>query len=93
MRLLPSQRKARVTRALAEFESTGELHIAEPCDCGSQIRHNNGGNYHRYLLLRRDGAQYFIQQGTTSELDPPPEWGEITHKDVLEMIESYGDWL
>ncbi len=23
----------------------------EPCDCGSHVRHNNGGNYHRQIYL------------------------------------------
>lgn len=24
----------------------------EPCDCGSQVRHNNGGNYHEVVNVR-----------------------------------------
>ena len=33
------------------FEWTTATLYEEPCDCGSHIRHNNGGNYHRIELL------------------------------------------
>ena len=47
----------------------------EPCDCGSQVRHNNGGNYHAVarLVTVSDGegnAAVVIENTTTREAFP-----------------------
>lgn len=91
MRLLPSERKESVDTAIQEFEESGKLSIFEPCNCGSQIRHNNGGNYHDEIYLRRDGDTVFVKRETTCELVPPAEWEEC--EDWREVIEENGDWL
>ena len=85
MHLLPSIRKNRIAKAQKDYRETGKLCICEPCDCGSMIRHNNGGNYHDIIMLRHDSDNDFVKFETTSELEPDAEW-EI-------CIEKYGDWL
>lgn len=91
MRLLPSEKNQAVESAIAEFDKTGELAILQPCDCGSRIRHNNGGNYHDEIYLRRDENIVFVKYETTCELVAPAEWQicENPH----DVITSYSDWL
>jgi len=51
----------------------------EPCNCGSHIRHNNGGNYHRITRLHtsvcNDGENSVVvlEQTTTRERFPRDE--------------------
>ncbi len=42
----------------------------EPCDCGSQIRHNNGGNYHAEWIVSYDKKKhcFTFYDGSTCEL-------------------------
>ena len=68
MKLLPSEQKERAEKAIKKFEKTGELSIFEPCNCGSHIRHNNGGNYHQLIFLKKDGEKNYIKRDTTCEL-------------------------
>lgn len=91
MRLLPSEKKEQIGQAIQEFEETGELSIYEPCDCGSQIRHNNGGNYHDEIYLKRDGEVVFVKYETTCELVAPAEWQEC--EDFKKVIQDADDWL
>ena len=63
----------------------------EPCDCGSRISHNNGGNYHDEIYLHRDGDEVFVKYDTTCELTPPAEWEAC--KDWKLVIEQNADWL
>ena len=91
MRLLPSERKERVIEAIQRFNEDGRLEICEPCNCGSQIRHNNGGNYHEIVELARDGGQVFVKYDSTSELSEPAEW--IVCEDPEAVIRECGDWL
>lgn len=91
MRLLPSERVEKLYEAIKEFNSTGQLTIAEPCDCGNQIRHNNGGNYHDLVYLKRDGVQTFAMETSTSELEPPTEWEECLDPEAV--ISKLADWL
>jgi hypothetical protein len=90
MHLLPSEQKERVVEAIKEFEDSGELDISEPCDCGSRIRHHNGGNYHDKIYLQRDGEVY-VKYDTTCELTPPAEWEPC--EDWKSVIEQHADWL
>jgi len=91
MYLLPSEQKARAEEAIRQFREAGEVVICEPCDCGSHIRHNNGGNYHATIELKRDGEQVFVRYDTTCELTPPAEWEECT--DPEGVIRENADWL
>lgn len=92
MRLLPSEQKERIEEAVEQFNSTGQLTIEEPCDCGNQVRHNNGGNYHDIIRLARDNDKTFIVEDTTSELEAPAEWEEASES-AEEIIAKYADWL
>jgi hypothetical protein len=96
MILLPSERKARVEKTIEELKKLldGErIAIYEPCDCGSHIRHNNGGNYHDEVYIARDEGKLFIKCDTTCELVEPAEWSESTEEDAIKKIEECGDWL
>lgn len=93
MRNLPSEQTEKSILAISEFLSTGYLSIFEPCDCGSNIRHNNGGNYHEEIFLKKDSGKYFSQIGTTSEYASPQPWEELTLKEVFMVIEEHSDWL
>lgn len=91
MRLLPSEQKARLAEAIVKFEETGELNIYEPCDCGSHIRHNNGGNYHEEVYLRKDEGKVYVKYESTCELNGPAQWTEC--EDWKKVIEDRADWL
>ena len=91
MKLLPSQQKEAVKRALIELEESGSMIIYEPCDCGSWIRHNNGGNYHEIIELARDSGEWWVKRDTTCELVAPAEWEECA--DPKAIIREHADWL
>lgn len=91
MRLLPSERKEKIQDAIKRFGEEGRLVIYEPCDCGSRIRHNNGGNYHDIVRLERDGGQAFVKYDTTCELTPSAEWQACENPEKI--IAEFGDWL
>jgi hypothetical protein len=91
MHLLPSEQKERIEQAIIRFNETDKLSIFEPCDCGSRIRHNNGGNYHDEIYLRRDSGKAYVKYGTTCELVAPPEWDVCDNPETI--IREYADWL
>ena len=93
MKLLPSEKAKAIKEAIQEFEKNGHLTICEPCDCGSRIQHNNGGNYHCIISLERDIDRFFLKHETTSEFDPAAEWEEINKEMVIEIIQENSDWL
>ena len=90
MHLLPSDQKERIDEAIKEFEETGSLGIFQPCDCGSRIRHNNGGNYHEEIYLKAD-QEIFVKYETTCELTPEAEWQIVD--DWRSVIRQNADWL
>lgn len=91
MNLLPSQQKNRIEEAIKNFDTNGKLVIYEPCNCGSHVRHNNGGNYHAIITLQQDDGKIFAKFDSTSELEPPVEWEEVT--DYQGIIKQYADWF
>jgi len=92
MKKLPSERKESIEKAIQEYRKAGKLTICEPCNCGSHIRHNNGGNYHEVIGLSTEyGGQHFVRFGSTCELLPPAEW-EIC-ENPEDIIREHGDWL
>ena len=93
MHNLPSEQKQAIKNAIAEFKEKGQLDIYEPCNCGSHIRHNNGGNYHDEIYLAKDDGKYFRKDDTTCELVEPAEWYEITEQEAFETIRENADWL
>lgn len=88
---LPSQQEIKVEQAIAKFQVEGLLEIDEPCDCGDRVRHNNGGNYHQWIVLQKDGEKVFAKFGDTCELKPAPEWEEAT--DWQKVVRQNADWL
>ena len=92
MRLLPSQKKARVEKALAELHANRCITVEEPCDCGSHIRHNNGGNYHQIMKFQEDSGRWYAQKDSTSQYYHP-RLRESTLAEAEEFIRSHADWL
>jgi hypothetical protein len=90
---LPSEQTKLVEEAKKEFAEKGELTISEPCNCGSQIRHNNGGNYHCTVEFKKDSDRYFERRSSTSNFDSEPEWNETTEESILKTIEEWADCL
>ena len=91
MRLLPSEQGEAIEAALLEFAELGYLEISEPCNCGSQVRHNNGGNYHQIITLREDRGETYVKYDSTCELAPAAEWEPC--EDAEGTIRQYSDWL
>ena len=91
---LPSEQREKAIAARREFVEQGYLRIEEPCNCGNRIQHNNGGNYHQIITLKRDSGSYFIKEDTTCELTAEPEWWPLDNiKEVFKEIEKHADWL
>jgi len=94
MRRLPSQTAAAVETAIWYFNRYGNLRLNEPCDCGAQVRHNNGGNYHAIVRLAKDGGQVFMRrEDSTCELLAPAKWEPIGEDEALNYIREHADWL
>ena len=58
---------------------------SEPCDCGLQIRHNNGGNYHavdRLHIIGDENSIYcvILEETTTREGFPGDQYEILTFK-------------
>lgn len=81
--------RIKVDRAKAILRSAGTVVLQEPCDCGNNIRHNNGGNYHQVIRLKIRLGKIWAQFGSTCELLPEPDW-ELAGEDV---IDQYAGWL
>lgn len=93
MKLLPSTQTSRQIEAMEKLIS-GELTLREPCDCGSQVRHNNGGNYHYIMEFRLDSGKCWKRTTSTSDYDEWSEWEEIPFGKAIEEIAdlSAKDW-
>jgi hypothetical protein len=50
------EQEQKVTTAIEALERLYYLRIEEPCNCGNQVLHNNGGNYHQIVEFRK-GSQ------------------------------------
>ncbi len=87
MRLLPTQQTDAQLAALRKFLEAGKLTLAEPCNCGGQVRHNNGGNYHDWNEFKADGGKWFVRLGSTSDYDDA-EWQEVTFAELLDRIQE-----
>lgn len=93
MYLLSSEKKAKASEAKDNlFLRHQTIQICEPCNCGGQIRHNNGGNYHEIITLQRDDGRYFVKMDSTSEFWVP-EWKEISKEEAGKIIDENSDWL
>ena len=81
MKLLPSETRRRemeIRELVSSLEEGDRIHLSEPCDCGSHIRHNNGGNYHDEITIAIDSGKFYIKNDSTCELNEPAEWVETT---------------
>lgn len=92
---LPTEKKEKVAKAMEEFNANKRLTIWEPCNCGSQIRHNNGGNYHQIIEIRRDGNKNYVKFDSTCELVADAEWQLLSkhYHNVRSLVLRYADWL
>lgn len=88
MKLLPSEQTAVQLKALRQFLDNGAITLCEPCGCGDQVRHNNGGNYHAIYSFKADGGKWFARYGSTSDYDDA-EWEEVAFARVLDDIQKY----
>jgi hypothetical protein len=90
---LPSEQAANLAVALGKFRAGEWLEIRQPCDCGSHIRHNNGGNYHQIITLAHDIDGIYIKYDSTCELLPEAEWQKISEDGAEQVITAHADWL
>ena len=65
----------------------------EPCDCGLQVRHNNGGNYHSIDRLHIIGDEHniycvILEKTTTREGFPGDQYEYLTFKDGEFRLEN-----
>ncbi len=72
------------------------IRLYEPCNCGAQVKHNNGGNYHTVIHVKNPGryinqhgassGKWMMRVGTTCELVDFPEWQESDYIDCILAI-------
>jgi len=86
MLLLPSQQTSAQKTALALFLENEAIYFYEPCDCGGQVRHNNGGNYHQELYFRMDAGKCWRCESSTSDYAPEKDWSEVTFSAAIDEI-------
>lgn len=86
MKLLPSQQTEKQAAALKRLLETGHLYIYEPCNCGGQIRHNNGGNYHTEIQFRLDGGAAWRTETFSGDYGPPDDWQEVPFSAAIDEI-------
>ena len=94
MKLLPSEENARQAEIVAQIKALKEgdkVYLCEPCDCGSHIRHNNGGNYHDLIAIALDGGQYYRKDDTTCDLIAPAEWFSVTLEELLVAAKGFAE--
>jgi len=95
MKYLPSEQEKKIRKAIAMARRDRKITLYEPCDCGWQIRHNNGGNYHERVAfeLDRKTKQWYKMVWSTCEFEPEPEWEPSSWDEVEAFIKSHADWL
>jgi hypothetical protein len=88
MKLLPTKQTSAQQESFLSFFETGKLELREPCDCGSMIRHNNGGNYHRIVEFRLDAGKCWRTETFTGDYGPPDDWKEVEFSEAVDEIAS-----
>lgn len=87
MKLLPSLQTVRQVKAFKKFLINEGIHLQEPCDCGSQVRHNNGGNYHSIVKFAMESGKCFRSGNTfTGDYSPDDEWEECSFSAAIDEI-------
>lgn len=92
MKNLSSRQKELVTAMLEKLAKRETIEINEPCNCGGQTRHNNGGNYHEYFVARMDEGKWYSKIGNTSDWDDA-KWEETSKEAVVKYVTDHADWL
>ena len=74
---------------LVDEDDNRSVWMEEECDCGSHIRHNNGGNYHQRGEISYSAGNFHLRLRSTSDFD------EATSSDIScgEAIEILQGWL
>lgn len=85
------ERKKRYEKLRKALLKGEKILCCEPCDCGSHIRHNNGGNYHDEIAFAIEGGNYFVKEDTTCELTVE-EWREVSKDEFWEIVESCSEY-
>ena len=76
-------------KSYKKLHDSGNVVLAEKCDCGPRILHNNGGNYHARLKIMRDeNDRYWYKSYTTCELTSY-KWKKLDARKVEEKIGSF----
>lgn len=78
-----------IDRAKAVLRSGGTVVINEPCNCGDNIRHNNGGNYHQVIRVKIRLGRVWANFDTTSELTHSTNWLLADES----IIDGHAGWL
>lgn len=89
MKLLPSELRARIEEIRKEIRNLKEgerLCYEEPCNCGNNIRHNSGGNYHDIVTIALDGGDYWRLDDSTGGLNEAAEWTRTTLERILDFV-------
>lgn len=62
----------------------------EPCNCGSHIRHNNGGNYHAkwFILYNKQKGVFEYMDSSTCELVDDKRY-PITEDELQQRLEDF----
>lgn len=68
-------------KAYKILHQNNKVKISEKCDCGMKILHNDGGNYHQQLKLKREEGRYWYKNDTTCKL-VSKKW-KLIHPDEL----------
>ena len=92
MKLLPIEQQKRVNETLPQLiddaKNGNVVTLYEPCNCGSQVRHNNGGNYHEIVSVVKDKGKWYKKEDSTCELTEPSEWFETKEESVIETLKN-----
>jgi hypothetical protein len=75
----------RIIRKIEQVGS-GEVVMREPCDCGLQVRHNDGGRYHKVYTYYYEGGRWYGVYDTTCKLTPSPPPHPLPRRGVLKSI-------
>ena len=93
MHYLPEQQGRILRRAMTELLTGGSTDIQQPCNCGGQVRHNNGGNYHSIIEARvAEDGQILWRDGSTSDYDDS-DWERIELAKLYDILrERIASW-
>ena len=93
--MFENEEKGLIIEAMRTYNETETLVISEPCNCGSQIRHNNGGNYHQTVEIIYNNGNPLVRFSDTSELTDAGEWMSLKkyYPNVRALVNKYKGWL